>query len=119
MGASIAQVGTRADKINHGYLAAHIPLQITETTLEIGTPKQIIKEWLESRYLPIITSTVHYITNKPLHVVLVNLDNEESSRAALCPLNPASGRFSKEEFSKTEKPPPVSRYEPQASTNSY
>jgi chromosomal replication initiator protein len=59
------------------WLKPTIPLAITETTLKIGTPKQIIKEWLESRYLPIITSTVHYITNKPLDVILINLDQED------------------------------------------
>jgi chromosomal replication initiator protein len=59
------------------WLRQTIPLNLTETTLEIGTPKQIIKEWLESRYLPIILSTVHYITNKPLDVIFINLDMEE------------------------------------------
>ena len=59
------------------WLRPTIPLNLTETTLEIGTPKQIIKEWLESRYLPIILSTVHYITNKPLDVIFINLDAED------------------------------------------
>ncbi len=59
------------------WLRPTVPLNLTETTLEIGTPKQIIKEWLESRYLPIILSTVHYITNKPLDVVFINLDVED------------------------------------------
>lgn len=59
------------------WLRPTIPLTLTETTLEIGTPKQIIKEWLESRYLPIILSTVHYITNKPLDVIFINLDSED------------------------------------------
>jgi chromosomal replication initiator protein len=60
------------------WLRPTVPLNLTETTLEIGTPKQIIKEWLESRYLPIILSTVHYITNKPLDVIFINLDVEDS-----------------------------------------
>lgn len=59
------------------WLRPTVPLNLTETTLEIGTPKQIIKEWLESRYLPIILSTVHYITNKPLEVIFVNLDTDD------------------------------------------
>ncbi|WP_378956920.1 chromosomal replication initiator protein DnaA [Pelosinus sp. sgz500959] len=59
------------------WLRPTVPLNLTETTLEIGTPKQIIKEWLESRYLPIILSTVHYITNKPLDVIFINLDVED------------------------------------------
>lgn len=61
------------------WLRPTIPLNLTETTLEIGTPKQIIKEWLESRYLPIILSTVHYITNKPLDVIFINLDVEDQA----------------------------------------
>lgn len=59
------------------WLKPTIPLKLTDTTLEIGTPKQIIKEWLESRYLPIISSTVQYITNKPLTVIFVNLDIDD------------------------------------------
>lgn len=61
------------------WLRPTIPLSLTETTLEIGTPKQIIKEWLESRYLPIILSTVHYITNKPLDVIFTNLNVEDKT----------------------------------------
>ena len=61
------------------WLRPTIPLTLTETTLEIGTPKQIIKEWLESRYLPIILSTVHYITNKPLDVIFINLDVDDKN----------------------------------------
>ncbi|MBC8014127.1 MAG: chromosomal replication initiator protein DnaA [Sporomusaceae bacterium] len=61
------------------WLRPTIPLNLTETTLEIGTPKQIIKEWLESRYLPIILSTVHYITNKPLDVIFINMDVDDKN----------------------------------------
>lgn len=97
------------------WLRPTIPLKITETTMEIGTPKQIIKEWLESRYLPIITSTVHYITNKPLQVILVNMDEEEGSStqaAATSPVpNPASESFSKQE----EQNLAVTRFEPPVS----
>ncbi len=61
------------------WLKPTIPLKLTDTTLEIGTPKQIIKEWLESRYLPIISSTVQYITNKPLIIIFVNLDIDDEN----------------------------------------
>jgi chromosomal replication initiator protein len=61
------------------WLKPTIPLKITDKTLEIGTPKQIIKEWLESRYLPIISSTVQYITNKPLEIIFVNLDMDDEN----------------------------------------
>jgi chromosomal replication initiator protein len=73
------------------WLKPTVPLNLTETTLEIGTPKQIIKEWLESRYLPIILSTVQYITNKPLNVIFINLDvaDETSSSNASIRLDEA------------------------------
>ncbi len=61
------------------WLKPTTPLSISETTLRIGTPKKIIKEWLESRYLLIITSTVQYITSKPLTIEFVNLDQEDDN----------------------------------------
>ncbi len=60
------------------WLRPTVPLKLTETTLEIGTPKQITKEWLESRYLPIILPTVHYIANKSLEVIFINLEVEDN-----------------------------------------
>lgn len=73
------------------WLKPTVPLAMTETTLKIGTPKQIIKEWLESRYLPIILSTVHHITNKPIEVVFVNLNVEdEAPDAAAAATAPSS-----------------------------
>jgi len=53
------------------------PLSLTNTTLGIGTYKQVIKEWLESRYLPDILSAVHNITNKPLAVVFTCVEDCE------------------------------------------
>lgn len=53
-----------------------IPLAITETTLEIGTPKQIMKEWLESRYLPVIVNAVQTVTQSSLTIQITNLDLE-------------------------------------------
>lgn len=61
------------------WLKPTTPLSISETTLRIGTPKKIIKEWLESRYLLIITSTVQYITSKPLTIEFINLDQEDDN----------------------------------------
>lgn len=87
------------------WLKPTIPLKITDTTLEIGTPKQIIKEWLESRYLPIISSTVQYITNKPLDIIFVNLDLDDENTVSaavtettpLAPSQPAETVFEKKD----------------------
>ena len=51
-----------------------IPLSITETTLELGTPKQIMKEWLESRYLPVIINAVQSVTKSSLTIQITNLN---------------------------------------------
>lgn len=59
------------------WLKPMVPLSITETTFEIGTPKKFIKEWVESRYFSIIQNTVQNVTKKPLTLVITNLDAAE------------------------------------------
>ncbi len=56
-----------------------IPLSMTDTTFEIGTPKQIMKEWLESRYLSVIIHAVQVVTQSPLTIKITNLDLEVES----------------------------------------
>lgn len=65
------------------WLKPMIPLSITETTFEIGTPKRFIKEWVESRYFSIIQNTVQNVTKKPLTLIITNLDTEDQDE----PLN--------------------------------
>lgn len=79
------------------WLKPTTPLALNDTTLKIGTPKRIIKDWLESRYLPIITATVNFITGKQLNVEFINLDGEDEQQnlpstnaPADIPLPPAS-----------------------------
>ena len=59
------------------WIKSTIPLSMTETTFEIGTPKQFIKEWLETRYATMIQNTIQYVTQKPLKVRFINLDLDE------------------------------------------
>lgn len=59
------------------WLKPMVPLAITETTFEIGTPKRFIKEWVESRYFSIIQDTVQSVTKKPLTLIITNLDTED------------------------------------------
>jgi chromosomal replication initiator protein len=51
------------------WLKPMVPLSMTETTFEIGTPKKFIKEWVESRYFSIIQNTVQNVTKKPLALI--------------------------------------------------
>lgn len=63
------------------WIRSTIPLSLTDTTLEIGTPSQFIKDWIETRYAATIQSTVQQVTQKPLEVKFVNLDlDSERSR---------------------------------------
>ena len=59
------------------WIKSTIPISLTETTFEIGTPKQFIKDWLETRYAIMIQNTVQYVTQKPLEVKFINLEMEE------------------------------------------
>lgn len=64
------------------WIKSTIPISLSDTTFEIGTPKQFIKDWLETRYAATIQNTVQYITQKPLEVRFINLDMEKSDDAA-------------------------------------
>ncbi|MBU2703154.1 chromosomal replication initiator protein [Sporomusaceae bacterium BoRhaA] len=59
------------------WIKSTIPLSMTETTFEIGTPKQFIKDWLERRYRPMIEQTVQFVTKKPLEIIFTNLNLED------------------------------------------
>lgn len=60
------------------WIKSTIPLSLTDTTLEIGTPSQFIKDWIETRYAATIQNTVRQVTQKPLEVKFVNLDLESA-----------------------------------------
>jgi chromosomal replication initiator protein len=59
------------------WIKSTIPLSMTDTTFEIGTPKQFIKDWIESRYRTMIEQTVQFVTKKPLVVIFTNLNLED------------------------------------------
>ncbi|MDR3560963.1 MAG: chromosomal replication initiator protein DnaA [Negativicutes bacterium] len=63
------------------WIKSTIPLSLNDTTLEIGTPSQFIKDWIETRYAPMIENTVRLVTKKPLAIKFINLnlDQEKSS----------------------------------------
>ncbi|MDT8903358.1 chromosomal replication initiator protein DnaA [Anaeroselena agilis] len=58
------------------WIRSTIPLSLTETTMEIGTPSQFIKDWIETRYTSTIQNTVQQVLQKPIEIRFVNLDLE-------------------------------------------
>ncbi|MEN6565133.1 MAG: chromosomal replication initiator protein DnaA [Veillonellales bacterium] len=49
-------------------------LSLSETVLEIGTPKQIMKEWIENRYYDLITDTARQIIKRPIQLKITNMN---------------------------------------------
>ena len=58
------------------WLAPVSPLAITGTTLELGTPNNFYKEWIEGRYLPFLEDAVFAVTQEKLMIVLKSLNLE-------------------------------------------
>ncbi len=58
------------------WIRSTIPLSLNETTLEIGTPSQFIKDWIETRYTATIQNTVQQVLQRPIEIRFVNLDLE-------------------------------------------
>jgi len=56
------------------WIKSTVPLSLTDTYLEIGTPSQFIKDWIETRYSSMIQQTVQTVTHKPLTIKFINLD---------------------------------------------
>jgi chromosomal replication initiator protein len=58
------------------WIKSTIPLALTDTTMEIGTPSQFIKDWIETRYALTIKNTIQFVTQKQLEIVFINLNLE-------------------------------------------
>ncbi|MBP2634813.1 MAG: Chromosomal replication initiator protein dnaA [Firmicutes bacterium] len=56
------------------WIKSTMPLSITDNVIEIGTPKQFVKEWLESRYVPVIKDALKAASNRDFEVVFINMD---------------------------------------------
>lgn len=54
-----------------------IPLSMSGDAFEIGTPKKIIKEWVETRYFAIIQDAIQDVAGKPYKLVITNLDMDD------------------------------------------
>lgn len=62
------------------WIKSTIPLSLSETTFEIGTPSQFIKDWIETRYSSTIKRNLEIVTKKQLEIrfINLNLDNENN-----------------------------------------
>ncbi|WP_425059452.1 chromosomal replication initiator protein DnaA [Sporomusa carbonis] len=58
------------------WIKSTIPLSINDNVIEIGTPKQFVKEWLESRYVPVIKAALKAAANKDFEIIFINMDIE-------------------------------------------
>lgn len=95
------------------WIKSTIPLSLTDTTMEIGTPKQFIKDWLETRYTGVIQNTVQFVTQKHITIRFVNLDMDEQPAAVKQPEPPQAQVYEEAppkkavELPKTHTPKPV------------
>lgn len=51
-----------------------MPLALTDSTLEIGVPKEFVREWITKTYLTTIQRALFTILNKDIHVIVTNLN---------------------------------------------
>ncbi len=80
------------------WIRSTIPISLTETTMEIGTPSQFIKDWIETRYAATIQSTVQQVLKKNVEVKFVNMNLDKESSPDRQPAD------KKEVQQPTEKP---------------
>lgn len=66
------------------------PLSLTESIFELGTPKGFMKEWIDSRYIPLLEAAAQKILGKAISVSIVNLDlqNEPLPDPSIVPQMP-------------------------------
>jgi chromosomal replication initiator protein len=97
-----------------------VPLSLSNTIFEAGVPKQFIKEWIEEKYFVVIENTVQEIINKPIKLVLTNLDVKDDQPPAEEPdLKPvktatsgettAASSFNQPETTITAQPVPTAK----------
>lgn len=79
------------------WIKATVPLALTDTYLEIGTPSQFIKDWIETRYSSMIQRTVQSVTSKSLVIKFINLDLEKEKTLSEIPQ-------SAQDFSSQQQP---------------
>ncbi|CUH95766.1 Chromosomal replication initiator protein DnaA [Propionispora sp. 2/2-37] len=59
------------------WIKGAVALSLTGNVLEIGTPRQIMKEWLETKYMPQIETAVQQIFGRQLSIKITNLNVDD------------------------------------------
>lgn len=54
-----------------------VALSLTDDLLDIGTPRPIMKEWLETKYMTQILNAVHQVVQRPVKIKFTSLNLEE------------------------------------------
>ncbi len=72
------------------WLKPLIPVSLTPTTLEIGTPTDFSKEWIETHYIPFIIDASYEVTQAKLEIRITSLHIENENSAAPIPQTSAA-----------------------------
>ncbi len=54
-----------------------IPLSLTEKTLEVGVPKEFVREWINKTYVGNIQRALMTVLNKPMDIIITNLNLDD------------------------------------------
>lgn len=54
-----------------------IPLSLTEKTLEVGVPKEFVREWINKTYVGNIQRALMTVLNKPMDIIITNLNIDD------------------------------------------
>ena len=68
------------------WLKPLIPLSLTTTTLELGTPTGFSKEWIEKHYIPFIIDASYEVTKARLAIDITSLNTELNNNQSEIPL---------------------------------
>ena len=67
------------------WLRPLIPVSLTTTILELGTPTDFSKEWIEKHYIPFIIDASYEVTQAKLEISITSLHVESENTAAPIP----------------------------------
>ena len=61
------------------------PLSLSDAKFELGTPKGFMKEWIDSRYIPVLERAAQELLGRTIAISIVNLDieNEPAAESAV------------------------------------
>ena len=72
------------------WLRPLVPVSLSTTTLELGTPTDFSKEWIEKHYIPFIIDASYEVTQAKLSISIKSLHIEEADSVHPLPQTPAA-----------------------------